>query len=115
MPEGDLGRIILAIAPSKPSTMYAMIESKESGLYRSDDNGDNWKKMSNAVSVTARPFYFSCLYVDPFNENKVYRPSFQLGFLMMEGKPLMALVMVAEIIQTTMLYGSIQKILNIFY
>jgi photosystem II stability/assembly factor-like uncharacterized protein len=79
LPEGDLGRIILAIAPSKPSTMYAMIESKESGLYRSDDNGDNWKKMSNAVSVTARPFYFSCLYVDPYNENKVYRPSFQLG------------------------------------
>lgn len=79
MPEGDLGRIILAIAPSRNNIVYAMIENKESGLYRSEDYGDTWKKMSTAISVTARPFYFSCLYVDPYNENKLYRPSFQLG------------------------------------
>ncbi len=79
IPTGDLGRIIVTIAPSKPNVVYAMIESKESGLYRSEDRGESWKKMSNAQSVTARPFYFSCLYVDPFNENRVYRPSFQLG------------------------------------
>lgn len=79
IPAGDLGRIIITIAPSKPNIVYAMIESKESGLYRSDNRGESWTKMSNAISVTARPFYFSCLYVDPYNENRVYRPSFQLG------------------------------------
>ncbi len=79
IPSGDLGRIIIAISPSKPNVIYSMIESKESGLYRSEDRGESWKRMSNAVSVTARPFYFSCLYVDPYNENRVYRPSFQLG------------------------------------
>lgn len=79
MPKGDMGRVIVTIAPSKPNVVYAMIESKESGLYRSDDNGESWKKMSTAQSVTARPFYFSCLYVDPNDENRVYRPSFQLG------------------------------------
>jgi photosystem II stability/assembly factor-like uncharacterized protein len=79
MPAGDLGRVIVAIAPSKPNVVYAMIESKESGLYRSEDRGETWKKTSNALSVTARPFYFSCLYVDPYDPNRVYRPSFQLG------------------------------------
>lgn len=79
IPAGDLGRIIIAIAPSNPNVVYAMMESKESGLYRSENRGESWTKMSNAVSVTARPFYFSCLYVDPYNENRVYRPSFQLG------------------------------------
>lgn len=79
IPTGDLGRILVAIAPSKPNVVYAMIESKESGLYRSEDRGETWKKMSTAISVTARPFYFSCLYVDPFDPNRVYRPSFQLG------------------------------------
>lgn len=79
LPDGDFGRILLAIAPSKNNVVYAMVESKESGVYRSEDRGESWTKQSNAISVTARPFYFSCLYVDPFNENRVYRPSFQLG------------------------------------
>ena len=79
MPEGDLGRIILTIAPSQPSTVYAMMESTSSGLYRSDDRGETWAKTSNAVSVTARPFYFAQLVVDPLNPERVYRPSFQLG------------------------------------
>ena len=79
MPEGDLGRIIVSISPSKPSTVYAMMESSSSGLYRSDDRGESWTKTSNAVSVTARPFYFAQLVVDPINPDRVYRPSFQLG------------------------------------
>ncbi len=79
IPSGDLGRVIVSIAPSKPNVVYAMFESKESGLYRSTDRGESWTKTSNAQSVTARPFYFSCLNIDPFDENRVYRPSFQLG------------------------------------
>lgn len=79
VPAGDLGRIIITIAPSKHNIVYAMFESSKSGLYRSEDFGETWKLTSTAASVTARPFYFSCLYVDPYNENRVYRPSFQLG------------------------------------
>lgn len=79
IPSGDLGRIMVTIAPSKPNVVYAMIESKRSALYRSEDRGETWKKMSTALSVTAPPFYFSCLYVNPFDPNRVIRPSFQLG------------------------------------
>jgi len=42
LPEKPYGRIALAVAPSKANVVYAMIESKQSALYRSDDGGENW-------------------------------------------------------------------------
>ncbi|MFZ1705808.1 MAG: hypothetical protein WAT79_15790 [Saprospiraceae bacterium] len=71
MPEGDLGRIGLAFAPSKPSIIYALIEAKENGLYKSVDGGKNWKLVSTK-NIGDRPFYYSELYVDPINENRIY-------------------------------------------
>src|SRR5438094_5069356 len=44
LPPKPYGRIAIAVAPSKPQTVYAMIESKASALYRTDDGGQNWKK-----------------------------------------------------------------------
>ena len=42
LPKGDLGRIGLAIAPSDPSRVYALVEAKKNGFYRSDDGGYTW-------------------------------------------------------------------------
>jgi photosystem II stability/assembly factor-like uncharacterized protein len=39
LPEKPYGRIAVAVAPSKPQVVYAMIESKKSALFRSDDGG----------------------------------------------------------------------------
>ena len=33
-PEGDLGRIGLAIAPNKTNIIYALVESKKNALYK---------------------------------------------------------------------------------
>jgi photosystem II stability/assembly factor-like uncharacterized protein len=79
LPTGDLGRIVLAIAPSKPEIVYAMVESKQSALYRSTNRGENWEKRSSAVNVTARPFYFSSMVIDPYDADRVYRLTFQLA------------------------------------
>jgi len=73
LPDGDLGRISLAIAPAKPSTVYATVEAKKTALYRSDDRGDTWRHISDATAVTSRPFYFSRLVVDPVNSERVYK------------------------------------------
>jgi photosystem II stability/assembly factor-like uncharacterized protein len=45
LPEKPYGRIALAVAPSKPQTVYAMIESAKSALFRSDDGGQRWTKL----------------------------------------------------------------------
>jgi photosystem II stability/assembly factor-like uncharacterized protein len=73
MPEGDLGRIGLAIAPSEPNRIYAMIEATKNGLYKSDDGGSKWELVnSDTQFVTVRSFYFNDIRVDPKNENRLY-------------------------------------------
>ena len=42
LPAKPWGRIAVTIAPSKPSVVYAMIESTRSALWRSDDGGKTW-------------------------------------------------------------------------
>ncbi|TDQ32982.1 WD40/YVTN/BNR-like repeat-containing protein [Zeaxanthinibacter enoshimensis] len=75
-PEGDLGRLAIAVAPSKPDVLYTVIEAEKDerkGLYRSDDAGESWKQLNNDFGITVRPFYFSRIVVDPKDENVVVK------------------------------------------
>jgi photosystem II stability/assembly factor-like uncharacterized protein len=74
LPAKPWGRIAVAIAPSKPDVVYAMIESTRSALFRSDDGGKTWQEGDRSNWMVWRPFYFANLIVDPKNENKVYKP-----------------------------------------
>jgi len=75
MPEGELGKMGIAIAPSNTNVVYALVESKKNAIYRSDDGGYTWERRQTVADdsdVGNRPFYYSEIYVDPFNENRVY-------------------------------------------
>ena len=72
LPKGELGRIGLAIAHNKPNVLYALIEAKKNALYKSTDGGDQWVKVNDKRGIGNRPFYYSDLFVDPQNENRVY-------------------------------------------
>lgn len=72
LPKGDLGRIGIAIAPGKPNIVYALVEAKKNALYKSEDGGFKWKKINDKSDIGNRPFYYSEIYVDPQNENRVY-------------------------------------------
>ena len=50
LPAGDLGRIAVAVAPSKPSHRYATVEAKKTALYRSDDGGGDAGRRSARAS-----------------------------------------------------------------
>lgn len=71
LPKGDLGRIGLAIAPSKTNIVYALVEAKENGLYKSTDGGFTWKLAADK-NIGNRPFYYADIFVDPLNENRVF-------------------------------------------
>ena len=47
LPKGNLGRIGLAIAPSQPNIVYALVEAKKNALYKSEDGGGKWKKVND--------------------------------------------------------------------
>ncbi|MCK4836716.1 MAG: glycosyl hydrolase, partial [Candidatus Aminicenantes bacterium] len=72
LPRGKLGRIALAVSPSRPGTLYATVESEKTALYRSDVMGEDWKKVNDTISVNMRPFYFSHLIVDPNDHTRLY-------------------------------------------
>lgn len=71
LPKGESGRIGIAVSKSSPNVVYALIESKKTGLYRSDDGGYKFHEVTNK-GVADRPFYYSDIYVDPKNENRIY-------------------------------------------
>jgi len=71
LPDSDLGRIGVAIALSEPNIVYAIVEAKENGFYRSTDGGHHWTKQASK-DFGNRPFYYHEIYVDPINENRVY-------------------------------------------
>ena len=73
LPKGDLGRIGIAIAPSKPNVIYALVEAKKNALYKSVDGGDSWKMVSDKMNeIGNRPFYYADIYVDSQNENRLF-------------------------------------------
>ena len=73
LPSSPLGRIDLAIAPSNPKRVYALIETANQGnLWRSDDGGENWTVASHDEAINRRARYFNQLGVSPDNANDVY-------------------------------------------
>ena len=71
LPAGELGRIGLAVARSKPDIVYALVEARDNALYKSTDGGRTWQKMAEK-DIGGRPFYYAEIYVDPKNENRIY-------------------------------------------
>src|SRR5216683_529561 len=76
LPTKPWGRVAVAVAPSKPNVVYAVIEAEppKNGLYRSADGGQTWEALDRSQAMIWRPFYFANLIVDPKNENRVYKP-----------------------------------------
>lgn len=78
LPTGLTGRIDVAFAPSNAKRVYALIESKEGTLWRSDDGGRVWSMVNASHGIDQRPFYFTTVVVDPNDQNHAYFMSVQL-------------------------------------
>jgi len=79
LPEGNMGKIGLAISPMKPDVVYAAIEidNREGGVYRSTDRGASWNKMSDEVGGGTGPHYYQEIYADQHQFDRVYIASNQ--------------------------------------
>lgn len=74
IPRSNLGKIGLAISPQDPDVVYAAItqDRREGGIFRSENQGSSWKKMSNTVSGGTGPHYYMELYACPHNFDRLY-------------------------------------------
>ncbi len=75
LPEGDMGKIGLAVSPVDPDVVYATIEASEDerGFYRSTDAGESWEKRSSYVSNGTGPHYYQEIVASPHHRDRVYQ------------------------------------------
>ncbi len=71
-PSEAVGKIGLAVAPSEPNRVYAIVDAKAGGLYRSDDAGATWRLVDKDQRLWQRGWYFCHVAVDPKNADLVY-------------------------------------------
>ena len=72
LPTDGVGRIGIAVAPTNSSRVYAIVDAKEGGLFRSDDAGASFTKASSDARIWGRGWYFGKIAVDPKNADLLY-------------------------------------------
>ena len=72
LPKSVMGKIGVTVSRANPKLVYAIIESEEGGLYRSDDAGESWRLVNDDRVLRARSWYYMHIYADPSDENVVY-------------------------------------------
>jgi photosystem II stability/assembly factor-like uncharacterized protein len=75
LPKGILGRIGVSISGADPNRVYAQIEAgdDQGGLYRSDDGGEKWTRVSDDHRFLQRAWYYMHVFADPKNPDVVYQ------------------------------------------
>ncbi|MEO6571500.1 MAG: glycosyl hydrolase, partial [Ilumatobacteraceae bacterium] len=74
LPAGTLGKIGVALSPARSGRAWAMVEAegRSRGLYRTDDLGDTWEKVSSNPDLGWRPWYYQHVIAHPTDPDTVF-------------------------------------------
>ena len=80
LPDGMLGKIGVAVSPARAGRIWALIEAMtdQTGLYRSEDYGDTWTKVSSSRDLMHRPWYYTHVFADPRHPETCYVNNLQM-------------------------------------
>ena len=71
--QGILGIIGVTVSPVNSDRVWAIVENKDKGgVYRSDDGGETWSHVNDSRALRQRAWYYSKIYADTKDINKVY-------------------------------------------
>ena len=83
LPDGITGRIGLDIYRSDPRIVYAIVQNADGGVFRSEDRGNSWTRMSD---TNPRPMYYSQLRIDPSNDQRIWAAGARMVYSQDGGK-----------------------------
>ena len=72
LPSGPWGIVGITVSPLDSNRVWAIIEAVDGGVFRSDDAGKTWKKINENRALRQRAWYYSRIYADTQNKDKVY-------------------------------------------
>lgn len=72
LPGGVWGISGVTVSPANSNRVWAIIENKDGGVYRSDDAGKTWRLVNKSRSLRQRAWYYTRIYADSQDENGVY-------------------------------------------
>jgi photosystem II stability/assembly factor-like uncharacterized protein len=72
LPTGMIGKIGVSVSGADPNRVYAIIEADSGGVFRSDDAGQTWKLVNDERKLRQRAFYYTRIYADPVEKDRVY-------------------------------------------
>ena len=71
LPE-NMGKTDVSVSAANPKRVYVIAEAETGGLFRSDDGGENFKRVNSNRVLIARSWYYIHVFADPQDENTVY-------------------------------------------
>ncbi|MCY4020245.1 MAG: glycosyl hydrolase [Chloroflexi bacterium] len=72
LPQGVLGKIGVAISPAQTGRVWAVIEAHDGAVFRSDDYGETWMRLSEQSLLRTRPWYYMHITADTQDPDTVY-------------------------------------------
>ncbi|HET9016466.1 MAG TPA: glycosyl hydrolase, partial [Thermomicrobiaceae bacterium] len=78
LPTGVLGKIGVAVSPAREGRVWAVIEAEDGAVFRSDDYGDTWARLSEQSLLRTRPWYYMHITADTQDPDTVYVQNYSL-------------------------------------
>ncbi|MDE2749450.1 MAG: glycosyl hydrolase [Chloroflexota bacterium] len=78
LPTGLLGKIGVALSPVQAGRVWACIEAEDGAVFRSDDYGESWIRLSEQSLLRTRPWYYMHVTADTQDPDTVYIQNYSL-------------------------------------
>ena len=72
LPTGMIGRTGISVSAANPNRVWALVEARDGGVYRSDDAGASFQLINDDRELQNRPWYYMHIYADPVDVDRVY-------------------------------------------